>query len=713
MIKVQGFNEKPRPSQPSRQDYVFEEKQKSSFAPIAFLAVLAGIAVYLKSFLPTAKAVPDEVTDSPAGVADGKAQETATVDPATETPPAAEELQRGAASDSDNVVPMMPRRTITKDMVDSFLASDSPSLAFTAPKPGPAPRVEPTPAANDNGSAPRPVASSAEHERVKSGGGGGSEEPGVPRRRDEEARRRDDERDVQPVGRPRDEGETGGRNRPPRTNGAVILPDLVGCEAYFIPALALLAGASDPDGDKLQVLSLRATSGTLVAVEGGWMFTADHHDSREVVFNFAIGDGTVSVPQLAHLSIVDAPPIFGTDGDDNLLGTSCGDRIDARDGDDNIDSRQGNDVVVAGNGDDHVVSGDGNDLVQAGAGNDIVFAGAGNDIVFGGSGRDRLFGEAGDDTIFGEHGDDTISGGSGDDVLLAGAGDDVVHGDAGNDVLDGGEGADLLHGGEGVDKVFGGAGEDVAHGDAGNDVLDGGDGSDRLYGGEGSDTVLGGAGDDFLSGDEGNDVLEDGAGSDTVDGGEGNDHVKAAADSAPDTYEGGDGDDTLDYSSAFLDIYVDIGSGEAEGREIGRDFIAGFEKIIGGQGDDRLVAGSGSIQMTGGEGDDTYEFKSSDDDHQPDLVRKITDFTLGDRIIAARYEIFYRDGEDGEQEVSDLFEDIYLSENSDRRPIRFRFEKLEDGELTFVDVHDKPDSEEYYSIELSGHHDLQFTVVVS
>ena len=66
-----------------------------------------------------------------------------------------------------------------------------------------------------------------------------------------------------------------------------------------------------------------------------------------------------------------------------------------------------------------------------------------------------------------------------------------------------------------------------------------------------------------------------------------------------------------------------------------------------------------------------------------------------------------------EEEITDLFQDIYLSENSDHRPIRFRFEKLENGDLTFVDVHDGDNSDEFFSIELSGRHDLEFTVVVS
>ena len=164
----------------------------------------------------------------------------------------------------------------------------------------------------------------------------------------------------------------------------------------------------------------------------------------------------------------------------------------------------------------------------------------------------------------------------------------------------------------------------------------------------------------------------------------------------------------------MLDIFVDVGDGTAESREIGRDFIAGFEKIIGGRGDDHFVGGSGPISMAGGDGDDTFEFKASDDDYQPDLVRKITDFTYGDRIIAARYEIFYRK-EDGVEAaaVTDLFKDIYLSGNTDQRPIRFRFEELEKGAFTFVEVHDGADLDQFYSIELAGRHDLEFTVVVS
>ena len=47
------------------------------------------------------------------------------------------------------------------------------------------------------------------------------------------------------------------------------------------------------------------------------------------------------------------------------------------------------------------------------------------------------------------------------------------------------------------------------------------------------------------------------------------------------------------------------------------------------------------VSMTGGDGNDTFEFHRPDDDQQAMTVRKITDFTVGDRIVAATYEISY------------------------------------------------------------------------
>ena len=152
-----------------------------------------------------------------------------------------------------------------------------------------------------------------------------------------------------------------------------------------------------------------------------------------------------------------------------------------------------------------------------------------------------------------------------------------------------------------------------------------------------------------------------------------------------------------------------FGNGSADGLDIGHDLIASFEEVITGSGDDHIVAGSSSVSMTGGDGNDTFEFQREEDDHEAMTVRKITDFTVGDRIVAATYEISFLE-EDGLQDaLSDMFDDIYLSADGDKRPVRFRFEKVDGDELTLVDVHDRPESDDFYTIELVGHHHLQFT----
>jgi Ca2+-binding RTX toxin-like protein len=186
----------------------------------------------------------------------------------------------------------------------------------------------------------------------------------------------------------------------------------------------------------------------------------------------------------------------------------------------------------------------------------------------------------------------------------------------------------------------------------------------------------------------------------------------AAADEANDSNDGGSGQDTLDYSTATLSVTVDVGRGKADGLDVGHELIAAFEEVITGSGNDHIVAGSSSLSMTGGDGNDTFEFHRSED-QQEMTVRKITDFTVGDRIVAATYEISYLQEDGIEETISDMFDDIYLSTNGDHRPVRFRFEEVDSNQLTLVDVHDRPGTDEFFTIELVGHHHLQFTVAVA
>jgi Ca2+-binding RTX toxin-like protein len=716
MIKIKKFKDEPTNAPPRKEDYLVDDKKAGGIVPAAFLLFLVGCAAYLKSFLPVTRDGADAASAKPAATPEQGVAAVAENSDVGPDPEPTGSTDRNARS-SDNVIPITASFVLAPEQINNLLTRDSP-LNFSDLKPAAlsnvnaGPTSEPIRASNDN----RLGGGGENPGKLSSGGGGGSGGDSQKTVGDSNLRPLDPAPPVStlppadqnnPPANPPASVEPEPRNRAPRVNGSVQLQDLVGCHAYLISLLLLLSGATDPDGDPLQVTDLQASSGTLTATEDGWSFVPDKGMLGEVTLSYKIGDGRAEVQQTATFSVVEAPPIIGTDSDDNLVGARCSDTIDGRGGNDNIDAREGNDIVIGGAGNDHILGGAGNDVIHAGAGDDVVFAGTGNDIVFGGPGNDRLFGEGGDDTILGEEGSDLIAGGDGEDILRGGADDDVIQGDAGNDTLEGGDGNDALQGGDGDDTLIGDAGDDVIVGDAGNDTLEGDDGNDALQGGDGDDTLIGDAGNDTLSG---------GSGEDEVHGGSGDDHVIAALDGSSDSYAGDAGEDTLDYSSATVSIVIDLGDtdrhGHATSLEVGRDLISGIENVIGGRGDDHFIAGSTSISMTGGDGDDTFTFENSDDDNHPEFVRKITDFTVGDRIIVAQYEIRYREGSDAADQIGDLFEDLYLEGNTDHRPVRFRFEKREDEDRTFVDVHDRPDSSEFFSIELSGHHQLGITVGV-
>ena len=97
------------------------------------------------------------------------------------------------------------------------------------------------------------------------------------------------------------------------------------------------------------------SSGKLATAANGWVFDAD--GLGPVTISYRISDGQYSVLQTARFDVVPAPPIVGTDGADNLLGSMCGEEISGLAGDDNIDARDGDDVVSGGDGNDHVVGG--------------------------------------------------------------------------------------------------------------------------------------------------------------------------------------------------------------------------------------------------------------------------------------------------------------------------------------------------------------------
>ncbi len=115
---------------------------------------------------------------------------------------------------------------------------------------------------------------------------------------------------------------------------------------------------------------------------------------------------------------------------------------------------------------------DGDDELEGTSAYDAIFAAAGDDRLDGRAGGDDLFGEAGSDTFVDKAGDDLLRGGNGDDILLDDAGSDLFSGGAGDDRISipgFGPGPpelmwepDEIHCGPGVDRVLAHAGDFVA-----------------------------------------------------------------------------------------------------------------------------------------------------------------------------------------------------------------------------------------------------------
>jgi Ca2+-binding RTX toxin-like protein len=462
-----------------------------------------------------------------------------------------------------------------------------------------------------------------------------------------------------------------------------------------------------------------------------------------------------------------ADDIDGGDGDDNIDGRAGSDVIAGGCGDDHIVAGTGDDIIIGGEGCDIIFGGTGNDRISGGGGDDRLFGEQGDDIVFGDAGDDYLSGGQGKDLLSGGQGDDLIEGDTGDDEIVGGSGNDELNGGEGDDVIDGGTGRDLIHGSGGNDTILDGAGEDSVRAGAGNDrviaaldgdndAYDGGldcdtldysatsagvtvklasgsatgsetgsdivtgfeavvagsgdddltgsDGAESLYGNQGDDLIAGGSGDDKLSGGSGDDLLADGDGEDAVYGGTGDDLIQASLDGDDDVFDGGEDCDTLDYSATNEGITVDLIIGTASGIEIGDDAISGFEKVIGGTGNDHFIAGSGPTVLTGGEGENTFEFPPyQSTDEVTSAMHEILDFKVGDRIQMSKYDLF----EQICDEFQEHFEAIYGDDlQADDIPIRFSHDGANDMQQTLIEADFDDDDIYETTITLQGHHVL-------
>jgi VCBS repeat-containing protein len=312
-----------------------------------------------------------------------------------------------------------------------------------------------------------------------------------------------------------------------------------------------------------------------------------------------------STSDVFRLGVREAYPIFGTDGNDTLVGSIASERIVGNGGDDVIRGLSGNDKLDGGAGNDILEGGVGDDSYYVDSVGDVVVENAneGTDTVVpsisytlgtnvenlmlggtaaingtGNNGDNVMFGNSAANILTGGAGNDTLNGGAGADTLIGGTGNDIYFVDSTGDVVteNANEGTDLVQSyitytlganvenltligtaairgtGNNSDNVItGNSAANILTGGAGNDILQGGGGNDSLIGTSGNNLLASGTGADTLTGSSGNELYIGGTGNDAINTGTGYDIV---------AFNRGDGVDTVTFS-AGQDNTLSLGGG--------------------------------------------------------------------------------------------------------------------------------------------------------
>lgn len=344
-----------------------------------------------------------------------------------------------------------------------------------------------------------------------------------------------------------------------------------------------------------------------------------------VTASYTDGQGTfesvTSVETGPVAASVESNPInivYGSYGDDGLMGTEADDVLYGREGNDWLSSGAGDDTLLGGAGRDWFDgSGTGNDLIDGSVVRDRV-----NYTDYNGVDYTRLTSDLSVD-LSGLTGDG--SNGSGWAVSAESGTDELrninyVYGGSGNDSLQGSSALiqEVFMGGLGDDTIDGGA---IAAGQPNNNrvvymnaaaavtvdlqagTATGGDGNDTL---RNITQVIGSAHDDLLRGSDNLNLTE------YFEGQGGNDFI-----------DGGDGFDVVRYLwNSKSSVVVDLMAGTASGFASGNDTLMNIEgawgsdygdTLSGTQGGDVLKGFNGEDFLNGRAGDDTLDGGDGDD----------------------------------------------------------------------------------------------------
>lgn len=364
--------------------------------------------------------------------------------------------------------------------------------------------------------------------------------------------------------------------------------------------------------------------------------------------------------------------LTGTNDTDLLFGLGGEDTLNGKSGDDTLIGGKGNDQVQGSKGSDLIIwnEGDGSDAIDGGADNDVVIINYAGEISLRNKSGQAIV-ERKNKKAFRLEIDSIeqfeINGDQSRDRLtvkpLQGAGVGLVtfSGNGGKDIFDGRKTKTnlIINGGSGRDRLTGGRGDDTISSGKGTDHVNGGAGQDRIIWNEGD-------GDDLIDAGANIDIVEENFSGDTVlaqsDGSAtfgrtGANPFTMTIDNA-ELFEinGETGDDSLTVIDLFnTDVIAVTFSGNEGNDRLDASATNTRIEAIGGQGNDTLIGGSGTIAdssgevigdtLSGGKGKDEFWFASdpfggnppTSNLNQPD---EITDFKAGQDQFAFDQQTF-------------------------------------------------------------------------
>jgi len=324
-------------------------------------------------------------------------------------------------------------------------------------------------------------------------------------------------------------------------------------------------------------------------------------------------DGTVWTRDYLATIVQPTPGIDAQSGygSGTLIGT---------DGVDDLEGSSGDDILIGGGSSDYLYGDSGDDILDGGKGGDYLEGGSGRDTYrfSAGFGTDYIWNEREPNGADAIEFDTTIGtsdiiveyiDGRSDLILrVAGTNDSITIGDAYGDEAYGVDEVRFADGTvwtrdqlvalaiparEGVSLV-GDSTDAVLLGSDFNDFIDGGDGNEELIGGDGNDELYGNAGADILDGGAGDDYLEGGAGDDIFrfSAGMGSDYLALSDYSDTPDSDTILFDATIDPDSVIISRYSNDWDGEWLINFIGSDDQIDFWEL---DENDRIVFADGTI----------------------------------------------------------------------------------------------------------------------